>query len=68
MLSVACRSVPLTAADEQEDADTFEGRTESLRAREVEFAELHALGFVFGAILRRARRGDDGGWVEVVSV
>lgn len=68
MLSVACRSVPLTAADEQKETDTLESRAESLRASEVEFAELNALGLVFGAVLRRAGGGDDGGWVEVVGV
>ena len=68
VLSVARGSVPLAAADEQEETDALESRAESLRASEVEFAELHALGFVFGAVRRRAGGGDDGGWVEVVGV
>ena len=35
MLSVACRSVPLTAADEQKETDTLESRAESLRRGEL---------------------------------
>jgi len=68
VLSVALGSVPLAATDEQEEADTLESRAESLRASKVEFAEPHALGFVCGAVRRRAGGGDDGGWVEVVGV
>jgi hypothetical protein len=63
VLLVAFGSVYLTATDKQEETDAFESRAESLRASEVEFAELHALGLVLGAVRWRARGGDDRGWV-----
>jgi hypothetical protein len=68
VLSIAFRSVPLTATDEQEQTDALQSGTESLRTSEIEFAELDALGFVVEAVRRRAGGGDDGGWVEVVGV
>ena len=68
VLSVALGSVSLAAADEQKEADARQSRIQSFLTSEIEFAELHALGLVFGAVLGGAGGGDDGGWVEVVGV
>lgn len=68
MLSVPLGSIALTAADEQQQSHAFQSRIESLRACEVELAELHALRLVLWARGRRARSGDDAFWIEAVGV